>query len=339
MRSEKHIRLGIILPSEPLRKKVSWKGLLLSSSKKVSISFLPREFRTERRPFLEDFVSTINSTVATPSLIGHCRSCICPEYVIGGDDYQFVQLLDGLLEHGWVRGPQLRLQRLNVILSSAKGDKWRRVAADHVPQATTCLSFVTSLALAIAAFCTKLVSGGVLNNLNCLWFCCFQVFQLITVVVRGLPESHLNFTVFLNRSAIDHEEVEGAVAFAHDFARNPLITSRSFFSETRVNMLNTAVAAADVVQHSFQFDRWRAVGVETDLVSADLKSCREKILLRWKAVKDARERWFAADSVASLAVAEAAPRQTVRISDIFELRDVQNIDEYNKFDFFDVLGL
>ena len=88
---------------------------LLSSLKKVNSSFLRREFRRDCRRFLEDLVSTILSTVAARSPIGHGLSCFCPEIVIGGDDssafHLFGQLLDGLLELGWVRGSEVEFAK------------------------------------------------------------------------------------------------------------------------------------------------------------------------------------------------------------------------------------
>ena len=77
---------------------------LLASLEKINSSFLRREFR-------RDLVRTILSAVAARSPIGQGLSCFCPEIVIGGDDYSafhlFGQLLDGLLELGWVRGPEV----------------------------------------------------------------------------------------------------------------------------------------------------------------------------------------------------------------------------------------
>ena len=56
-------------------------------------------------------MSTILSTVAARSPIGQGLSCFCPVTVIGGDDYSafylFGQLLDGLLELGWVKGSEV----------------------------------------------------------------------------------------------------------------------------------------------------------------------------------------------------------------------------------------
>ena len=84
---------------------------LLASLEKINSSFLRKEFRRDCRRFLEDLVSTILSTVAARSQIGQGLSCFCPEIVIGVDDYSafhlFGQLMDGLLELGWVRGSEV----------------------------------------------------------------------------------------------------------------------------------------------------------------------------------------------------------------------------------------
>ena len=160
--------------------------------------------------------------------------------------------------------------------------------------------------------------------------CCCQIFQLTSLVVKGPSELHRVFTVSLNGVAIDHEKVKGAVACVQDFVRHPLFTQRSFFSETGISMLNTAVTAADAVRNSAKFDPWGAIGVEAGPVIADLKSCREKIVSRRKAVRDTRERWFSADTVASSAVGETVPRTTLRISDVSEVGDVQYVEEHEK---------
>ena len=91
---------------------------LLASLEKINSSFLRKEFRRDCRRFLEDLVSTILSTVAARSQIGQGLSCFCPEIVIGGDDYSafhlFGQLLDGLLELGWVRGSEVEPAKAEV---------------------------------------------------------------------------------------------------------------------------------------------------------------------------------------------------------------------------------
>ena len=148
--------------------------------------------------------------------------------------------------------------------------------------------------------------------------------------MKGPSELHPVFTVSLNGFAIDHKKMEGAVACVQDFMRHPLFTQRNFLSETGIRMLNTAVTAADAVRNSSKFDPWGALGVEAGPVIADLKSCREKTMSRKKAVKDTRERWFGAESVAASGVDETAPRKTVRISDLVEVGDVQYVEEHKR---------
>ena len=150
-------------------------------------------------------------------------------------------------------------------------------------------------------------------------------------MVTGPSELHPVFTVSLDGVAIDHGLVEEAVACVQNFVHQALITQRSFFTETGIRMLNTAVTAADAVRNNARFDPWGAIGVEAGLVIADLKSCREKIVSRRKAMKVTRERWFSAETVASSAVGETAPRTTVRISDVIEVGDVQYVAEHEKF--------
>ena len=147
-------------------------------------------------------------------------------------------------------------------------------------------------------------------------------------MVRGPSVVHPVFTVSLDWVALDHERVMGAVACVQNFVLQPLFTQRNFFSETEISMLKTGVTAADAVQHRSRFDPWGAVGVQAGPVTSDLKWCREKIVSRMRAVEDTRERWFGAETVASSAVGEAAPRTTVRISDVVEVGDVQYVVEH-----------
>ena len=99
-------------------------------------------------------------------------------------------------------------------------------------------------------------------------------------------------------------------------------------------MLNTAVTAADATPNSAKFVPWGAIGVKVCPVIADLKPCREKIVSRRKAMRDTRERWFSAKTVASSAVGEAAPCTTVRISDAVEVGKVQYVEERNQLGIF-----
>ena len=119
---------------------------------------------------------------------------------------------------------------------------------------------------------------------------CLQIFQMTALVLKCPSELHPVFTVSLNGAAIGHEKVKGTVASVQDFVRHPLFTQINYFSETGISMLNSAVTAADAVRHSSKFDHWGANGVEAGPVNADLKSYREKIVSRRKAVKDTQER-------------------------------------------------
>ena len=78
------------------------------------------------------------------------------------------------------------------------------------------------------------------------------------------------------------------------------------------------------------FYPWGAIDVETGPVMTDFKSCREKVMSQRKAMKDTRERWFSAETVASSVVGESAPQTTVRISDVDEVGDMQYVVEHEK---------
>ena len=95
-------------------------------------------------------------------------------------------------------------------------------------------------------------------------------------------------------------------------------------------MSNTAVTAADAVRNGARFDPWGAIDVEVGPVIDDLKPCREKVMSQWEAMKDTRERWFSAETVASSAVGESAPRTTIRISDVVEVLVVEYMTEHEK---------
>ena len=88
--------------------------------------------------------------------------------------------------------------------------------------------------------------------------------------MRGRSELHPVFTVSLDGVAIDHEKVKRTVACVQDFVRHPLFTEKSFFSETGISMLNTAVTAADAVRNNARFDPWGAIDVEAGPVIVDL---------------------------------------------------------------------
>ena len=75
---------------------------------KMTIQYLKQEFRSSARRFLEEFTSTVFSTVAARSKPVQGVDCFCPEVVLGGDDHSafflFGQRLDGLICCGWEKG-------------------------------------------------------------------------------------------------------------------------------------------------------------------------------------------------------------------------------------------
>ena len=60
---------------------------VLAALNKIGSSYLNWEFQRDARRFLEEFTTSVLSTVAARSKIGQGLSCFCPAIVIGGDDH------------------------------------------------------------------------------------------------------------------------------------------------------------------------------------------------------------------------------------------------------------
>ena len=88
---------------------------VLAALNKIGSSYLKREFQRDARRCLEEFTTSVLSTVAARSKIGQGLSCFCPAIIIGGDDQPPLHLLglllDGLLDRGWVRGSDIQACR------------------------------------------------------------------------------------------------------------------------------------------------------------------------------------------------------------------------------------
>ena len=78
---------------------------------KVKSVCLRAVFRKNCRQILNEFVSTILSTVAARSLVGEGGSCLSPVILVGGDNYSafylFGQPIDVFLNFGWVKGSDI----------------------------------------------------------------------------------------------------------------------------------------------------------------------------------------------------------------------------------------
>ena len=88
---------------------------VLAALNKIGSSYLKREFQRDARRLLEEFTTSVLSTLAARSKIGQGLSCFCPAIIIGGDDHAPLYLLglvlDGFLERGWVRGSEIEACR------------------------------------------------------------------------------------------------------------------------------------------------------------------------------------------------------------------------------------
>ena len=145
--------------------------------------------------------------------------------------------------------------------------------------------------------------------------------------MRGPLDLHPVITVSLDGVPMDYENLKEAVACVQDFVRHLLFTQRNFFSETGISMLSTAIAAANAVGTVLSLE---VIRIEAVPEIAYLKSCWEKFVSRKKAVKEHGSDGLVQKTVASSVVAEASPRTSVRISDIVELGDVQDVEEHNR---------
>ena len=84
---------------------------VLAALNKIGSSYLKREFQRGACKFLEEFTTSVLSTVPARSKIGQGLSCFCPAIIVGGDNHAPLHLLglllDGLLDHGWVKGSEI----------------------------------------------------------------------------------------------------------------------------------------------------------------------------------------------------------------------------------------
>ena len=89
---------------------------ILAALNKIGSSYLKKEFQRDARGFLEEFTTSVLSTVAARSKIGQILSCFCPAIIHGGGDHAPLHLmgllLDGLLERGWMKGSDIEACRV-----------------------------------------------------------------------------------------------------------------------------------------------------------------------------------------------------------------------------------
>ena len=123
---------------------------VLAALNKIGSSYLLREFHSDARRFLEEFTTSVLSTVAARSKIGQGLSCFCPAIIIEGDDHAPLHLLglllDGLLDHGWVKGSEIEACRSEYQSFVQEQRQLERSSTRSRPDIGDVLSFCSSQA-------------------------------------------------------------------------------------------------------------------------------------------------------------------------------------------------
>ena len=105
-----HSKFPPIADGEFLPEHGCWQ-LWTTSSYLIGSSYLKREFQRDARRSLEEFTTSVLSTVAARSKSVQGLSCFGPVIIIGGDYHAPLHLLglllDGLLERGWIKGSEI----------------------------------------------------------------------------------------------------------------------------------------------------------------------------------------------------------------------------------------
>ena len=149
---------------------------------------------------------------------------------------------------------------------------------------------------------------------------------MITLFLRDSVEEFPAFTVSLNGIALSRRLVERLVACIQDFVRSPRFTQRDFFSDNGINLLVSAIDAAGSMRDQSTCEHWPNVlpdGYEATLV--DPKKAYDVVVVRRKEARDTSERRFGARSVESSEVGEPSCRAGVRISNVVEVGQVENV--------------
>ena len=102
--------------------------------------------------------------------------------------------------------------------------------------------------------------------------------------LAGLPEK---ISVCLNGVQIAHHEVERAI-LCSGFRARPFFSHSNFFLESGTSRMKKVVSFVRTICEGSAFDPWGSIGVCGGSLSSDLKSCREKIVVRRKTSKESR---------------------------------------------------
>ena len=112
--------------------------------------YLKKEFQRDARRFLEEFTTSMLSTVAARFKVGQGLSCFCPAIVIDGDNHAPLHLLglllDGLLERGWIKGGKIEACRAEYQSFVQERRQLERSSTRSRPDIGDVLSFCSSQA-------------------------------------------------------------------------------------------------------------------------------------------------------------------------------------------------
>ena len=242
---------------------------VLAALNKIGSSYLKREFARDARKFLEEFTTSVLSIVAARSQIGQGLSCFCPAIIIGGDDHAPLhllgQLLDGLLERGWVKGSEIEACRSEYQSFVQEQRQLERSSTRSRPDIGDVLSFCCSQAGFRARqrlFKVCIVTNAAKFHGRCfgqILVLFFQVFQLTALIVRGPMSFGGRFIINLDGVMICEDEVQSAILCVQDFVRSPHFTQRSFFLDSGIGMLTESASMSDQITHSAVFEPWSHV--------------------------------------------------------------------------------
>ena len=157
----------------------------------------------------------------------------------------------------------------------------------------------------------------------------FQVFRLAALFLRGVPEEIPSFTVDLQGVAVPRRDVSTTILCVQHFSRQRAFTRRSFFSDTDVGMLQTAIEAAGDVCSNPSYDPWKSVALKSNSkVFAELTRSHNSVVGLRREQSCSRERWFGVESVASSVAADSPNKSRgVVFSDFVEVGEVSFLSQ------------
>ena len=270
---------------------------VLAALNKIGSSCLQREFKCDARSFLEEFTTSVLSTVAARSKIGQGLSYFCPAIIIGVDDHAPLHLLglllDGLLDRGWVKGSEIETCRSEYQSFVQEQRHLERSSTRSRPDIGDLLSFCSSQA-GFRARQHLLKVCVVTNYGKVAWLVSwkrlilfFQVFQLTALIVRGPVTCGGQFISNLDGVMICADEVHSAILCRQDFVRSPHFSQRNFFLDSSIAMLAESAAISDRITHSAVFEPQSHVETTSrSQVVADVCGCVNEALDRRRVVKD-----------------------------------------------------